>query len=341
MIVRSKAPLRISFAGGGTDVSPYPEKKGGAVLNATIDKYAYCTLVKRDDDIINAHSLDYDIMANYYKEDDLCYDGKLNLVKAAIKVLKGGSGYDLFLHSDAPVGSGLGASSTVTVALVGSFRHWLKLTLSDYDIAEVAYKIEREELKLPGGRQDQYAAAFGGFNFIEFYNDVTVVNPLRLKQETINELEYRLMLCFTGKTRLSAGIIEEQVSGYVQGKEEVTNALDHTKELAYRMKNALLLGRLDDFGQILHEGWEHKKKFSSKITNPVIDELYTEARKHGAIGGKLLGAGGGGYLLLFCEFDKKHIVAQKLEEMGGQIISFAFDFRGLQTWEVSNGAFRR
>ena len=339
MIVRSKAPLRISFAGGGTDVCPYPEEKGGAVLNTTIDKYAYCTLAKRSDDLINAHSLDYDVEAKYHQEEDLHYDGKLDLVKAAIKVLGGGTGYDLFLHSDAPPGSGLGASSTVTVALTGCFKNWLKLSFSEYDIAETAYRIEREELKLPGGRQDQYAAVFGGFNFIEFYNGVTVVNPLRLKPEIINELEYRLMLCFTGKTRLSAGIIEDQVSGYVQGKKEVARALDRTKELTYRMKNALLLGRLDDFGQLLHEGWESKKKFSAKITDPAIDEIYEEARKSGALGGKLLGAGGGGYLLLFCEFNKKHLVARKLEKIGGQIVGFAFDFRGLQTWEVGNGAF--
>lgn len=339
MIIRSKAPLRISFAGGGTDVSPYPETKGGAVLNVTIDKYAYCTLAKRMDDVINAYSLDYDILAKYSNEDDLNYDGKLDLVKAAIKVLNAGSGYDLFLHSDAPPGSGLGASSTVTVALTGCLKDWLKLSFNNYDVAEAAYRIERDELKLPGGRQDQYAAAFGGFNFVEFYDGFTVVNPLRLKPETINELEYRLMMCFTGKTRLSAGIIEDQVSGYVKGKEEIIQAMDNTKELAYQMKNALLLGRLNDLGQLLHEGWKHKKKFSTKITDPSIDELYEEARKNGVIGGKLLGAGGGGYLLLFCEFDKKHVVAQKLEKMGGKVIPFAFDFHGLQTWEVANGAF--
>lgn len=339
MIIRSKAPLRISFAGGGTDVSPYPETKGGAVLNVTIDKYAYCTLAKRPDELINAYSLDYDILAKYQNADDLSYDGKLDLVKAAIKVLNAGTGYDLFLHSDAPPGSGLGASSTMTVALTGCLKDWLKLSFSEYDIAEAAYRIERDELKLPGGRQDQYAASFGGFNFVEFYDGYTVVNPLRLKPETINELEYRLMMCYTGKTRLSAGIIEDQVSGYVKGKEEVKQAMDLTKELAYQMKNALLLGRLEDLGQLLHEGWKQKKKFSSKITDPKIDELYEEARNNGVIGGKLLGAGGGGYLLFFCKFDKKHVVSQRMEDMGGKIIPFSFDFQGLQTWGVGNGAF--
>lgn len=339
MIVRSKAPLRISFAGGGTDVSPCPETIGGAVLNTTIDKYAYCTLVKRADNLINVQSLDYDIVAKYDNADDLNYDGKLDLVKAAIKVLRAGTGYDLFLHSDAPPGSGLGASSTVTVALVGCFKHWLKRPLTEYEIAESAYRIEREELGIKGGRQDQYAATFGGFNFIEFYDGMTVVNPLRIKASVLNELEYRLMLCFTGKTRPSAGIIEDQVDGYSKGRADVTSALKNTKELAYRMKNALLLGRLDDFGKLLHEGWEQKKKFSNKITDPAIDELYAEASKAGVVGGKLLGAGGGGYLLAFCEFGKKHLVAERLEKMGGQVVDFAFDFRGVQIWEVNNGAF--
>lgn len=339
MIIRSKAPLRISFAGGGTDVSPCPETIGGAVLNTTIDKYAYCTLAKRPDSLINVRSLDYDIVAKYNTPDDLNYDGKLDLVKAAIKTLRAGTGYDLFLHSDAPPGSGLGASSTVTVALVGCINHWIQKNLTEYEIAEFAYRIEREELGIKGGRQDQYAATFGGFNFIEFYDGMTVVNPLRIKTSVLNELEYRLMLCFTGKTRLSAGIIEDQVDGFTRGKEDVTSALRKTKELAFRMKNALLLGRLEDFGMLLHEGWEQKKRFSSKITDPSIDELYEEGRKVGVLGGKLLGAGGGGYLLAFCEFDKKHHVAERLEKMGGQVINFTFDFRGVQTWEVNNGAF--
>lgn len=338
MIVRAKAPLRVSFAGGGTDVSPYPEMKGGAVLNVTIDRYAYCTLARRQDDAVNVYSLDYDILVKYDAVDDMAYDGKLDLVKAAIKVMKVRGGYDLFLHSDAPPGSGLGASSAVTVALVGCFKHWLGLPLTGYDVAEMAYRIEREELGIRGGRQDQYAASFGGFNFIEFYGEMTVVNPLRIKPEIANELEYRLMLCFTGKTRLSAGIIEEQVAGYTRGAEEVVRALDHTRDLAYRMKNSLLLGRVDDFGLLLHEGWQYKKKFSRKMTDSFIDELYAEARKNGAIGGKLLGAGGGGYLLLLSEFNKKHVVAERLEKLGGKVIDFAFDRWGLQTWEVGGCA---
>ena len=333
-IIRAKAPLRIGFGGGGTDVSPYPEERGGAVLNVTIDKYAYCSLAARDDDSVNVTSLDYDLVARYPLNDKLEYDGKLDLVKAATKVMEVKNGVDLFLHSDMPPGSGLGTSSTMTVALVGALGHWLKLTFGEYDVAELAYRIERQEAAIKGGKQDQYAASFGGFNFIEFQGGTTIVNPLRIKRELVNELEYRLMLCFTGKTRLSAGIIDDQVNGYVRKKEDVVRALDETKQLAIAMKNALLLGRIDDFGSLLHQSWQSKKRFSTKMTDPYIDELYDVARQNGALGGKLLGAGGGGYLLLLCEFDKRHIVAEKLEELGGKIVDFAFEFHGLQTWEV-------
>lgn len=285
--------------------------------------------------MINVQSLDYDIIASYHADNELQYSGKLDLVKAAIKVMKIKNGLDLFLHSDAPPGCGLGTSSTMVVALVGAFKRWLKLPFTSYDIAELAYHIERKELDMKGGRQDQYAASFGGFNFIEFLGDKTIVNPLRIRGEILNELEYRLMLCYTGKTRLSAGIIDDQVSSYRQKKEDVVRALDETKELAIAMKNALLLGQIGEFGSLLHQAWCSKKRFSTKITDPDIDELYEVARQNGSIGGKLLGAGGGGYLLLLCEFDKRHIVAAKLEQLGGKIVSFAFEFNGLQTWEVN------
>ena len=260
MITRSKAPLRVSFGGGGTDVSPYPEERGGVTLSTTIDKYAYCTLATRGDDLINVQSLDYDIIASYHANEDFQYGGKLDLVKAAIKVMKVKGGLDLFLHSDVPPGSGLGTSSTVVVALVGVFKHWLKLPLTDYDIAELAYHIERKELGMQGGKQDQYAASFGGFNFIEFFGDKTIVNPLRIEREILNELEYRLMLCYTGKTRLSAGIIDDQISSYRQKKEDVVRALDETKELAISMKNALLLGQIDEFGSLLHQTWRSEER---------------------------------------------------------------------------------
>jgi D-glycero-alpha-D-manno-heptose-7-phosphate kinase len=337
-VIRAKAPLRISFGGGGTDVPPYPEERGGAVLNATIDKYAYCSLRVRDDNLVNITSLDYNLVAKYSLADTQQeYDGKLDLVKATLKTLNVQNGVDLFLHSDAPPGSGLGASSTVTVAMVGAFKRWLNLPYSNYEIAELAYSIERLEAGIKGGRQDQYAASFGGFNFIEFQGRTTIVNPLRISAEVLNELEYRLVLCYTGMTRLSAGIIDDQVSGFVQKKEEVVRALDETKALAIAMKNALLLGQIDEFGLLMHQAWESKKMFSKRITNPDIDNLYEIARQNGAIGGKLLGAGGGGYLLCLCEFDRRHVLAKKLEEQGAKVVNFAFEFNGLQTWETNVG----
>ena len=335
MTIRSRAPLRISFGGGGTDVPPYPEERGGAVLSSTIGKYAFCTLIERLDDSINVRSLDYDIVARYNIDGELKYDGKLDLVKAAIQTMKVESGFDLFLHSDAPPGSGLGTSSALVVAIVGAFRQWLKLPLTAYDIAELAYHIERDEAGIKGGRQDQYAATFGGFNFIEFLGKTTIVNPLRIDWNTINELEYRLMLCYTGGTRLSAGILDDQVARYTERNEDVLKAFEETKQLAFDMKNALLLGKLNEFGTLMHQAWNCKKRLSSKITDSRIDELYLLARKNGAIGGKLLGAGGGGYLLFLCEFDKWHIVAEKLERAGGKIVGFTFDLRGMQSWEVS------
>jgi D-glycero-alpha-D-manno-heptose-7-phosphate kinase len=336
VLIRSKVPLRISFGGGGTDVSPYKDERGGAVLSATIDKYAYGTLKTIDERKLNVLSLDYDIMAKYHLDDDMKYDGELDLVKAVYKNLCGDDqqGCEFFIHSDAPPGSGLGSSSTMVVALIGLMVHLKKLPLTDYEIAELAYKVERIELGIKGGMQDQYAAVFGGFNFIEFGADRVIVNPLRIDRNTVNELQYHLLLCYTGRTRLSANIIDTQVGNYVKRDEDVMDAMEKIKESAIQLKNALLQNRLDDFGSLLHEAWMHKKRMAKQITNPHIDELYEIARKNGALGGKILGAGGGGYLLLYCEFDKKHIVARELEKLGGQVVEFTFESRGLQTWRV-------
>jgi D-glycero-alpha-D-manno-heptose-7-phosphate kinase len=242
------------------------------------------------------------------------------------------SGLSLFMHSDAPPGSGLGSSSTVVVALLGLFRHWLRKPMTDYELAQLAYEVERIDQGIEGGMQDQYAATFGGFNFIEFNRDAVIVNPLRIDPATLNELEYHLLLCYTGKTRRSANILRTQIEGYMTREVDVVAGLDALKETTILMKNALLLGRLDDFGALLHQAWQHKKKLADRITDSTIDELYEIARRHGALGGKISGAGGGGFLLLYCQFDKRHIVAEKLEEAGGQMVEFGFEPHGLQTW---------
>lgn len=337
MVIRSRAPLRLSFAGGGTDISPYMDERGGAVLSVTIDKYAYASLRLSDDDSISVRSLDYDVVAKYRLDDPLQFDGSLDLVKAVLKRMNSHEerqGMEFFLHTDAPPGSGLGSSSAVVIALMGLFRHWKNHPMTDYQLAELAYEIERKDLGIAGGKQDQYAAVFGGVNFIEFSSAGVVVNPLRVSPETLNELQYLSLLCYTGRTRVSDGIIRSQIEGYVQSYEEVIAAMDELKSIAVDMKNALLRNDLRDFGALLHSGWQAKKKMAGAITNPTIDEMYSVGRTHGALGGKVTGAGGGGYMLFVCEFDRKHIVAQKLEELGGQIVEFAFDRDGLQTWDI-------
>ncbi|MCG8608739.1 GHMP kinase, partial [bacterium] len=322
MIIRSKAPLRISFGGGGTDISPYMDEHGGVVLSSTIDKYAYGSLRIRDEESISVRSLDYDIVAKYHLNEEMKYDGELDLVKAVINSMKNGynKGMEFFIHSDAPPGSGLGSSSTMVVALMGLLRHLQNLPFTNYEMAELAYQIERTDLGIKGGMQDQYAAVFGGFNFIEFGSNAVIVNPLRIEPEVINELQYRLVLCYTGKTRLSANIINTQIDAYKSKQKNVLDAMAELKAITVELKNALLQRRVNDFGQLLHEAWINKKQMAKQITTSNIDTLYEAARKYGATGGKILGAGGGGYLLLFCEFDKKHVVAKRLEELGGQIV---------------------
>jgi D-glycero-alpha-D-manno-heptose-7-phosphate kinase len=338
LAIRSRAPLRISFAGGGTDVEPYPQERGGVVLSATIDKYAYATLVPRGNGQIRVESLDYDVVAKYNVDEKLPDDGELDLVKAVVRTLGGGQGLDLFVHTDAPPGSGLGSSSAMVVALIGAFLHWLGRSMDEYAVARLAYRIERVELGVPGGWQDQFAAAFGGFNFIELLGDDIVVNPLRIKRTTLNELQYRLLLCYTGRTRLGGHILDRQIAAYVHKEQDAVAALDSIKEITIAMKNALLQARLNDFGQLLHQEWQQKKRLTSGITDEAIDTLYDAGRQAGAIGGKLLGAGGGGYLLFLCPFEKKHRIAQALEEAGGQVVPFNFDLRGLQVWEAREEA---
>jgi D-glycero-alpha-D-manno-heptose-7-phosphate kinase len=326
--------LRISFCGGGTDVPPYPQERGGVVLSTTINKYAYATLIPSEGEGFTVRSLDYNVVAKYDTPADLLYNGELDLVKAALRWMGVRGGLRLFLHSDAPPGSGLGSSSTMAVALVGLLRRYLKRPMTDYEIAEAAYTIERKELGIQGGMQDQYAAAFGGFNFIEFNPQSVIVNPLRIPQDTLHELEYRLVLCYTGRTRLSANILKDQVESYRQGREEVMDALDRMKRLTIEMKNALLTGRLDDFGALLHEAWVQKKRLAKQVTSPEIERMYEVALQTGAVGGKILGAGGGGYILFFCDFEKKHLLTGALEKLGGEVVEFGFDHDGLRTWDV-------
>ncbi len=336
-LVRAKAPLRISFAGGGTDVPPFPEREGGCVLSSTINRYAWGTLRPRTDGQICINSRDFGVSLAYASRDHLTYDGQMDLAKAAINRLAGEhtDGYDLFLHSDAPPGSGLGSSSAMMVVLVGLLKEFHGLPLTDYEIAETAYTIERVDLGIQGGLQDQYAAAFGGFNFIEFLADRVVVNSLKISDDIKNELEYNMLLCHTGKVRLSTNIIEDQVRRYEDAESDTAAALKELKVLTTEMKNALLRRKMDEFGSLLDLEWQHKKRMSPRISSPELDELYSVARREGALGGKITGAGGGGYMLLYCGFERKHEISQVLTGLGCQIQDVALEPLGLQTWRVN------
>lgn len=335
MIIRARAPLRISFAGGGTDVSPYTEEHGGLVLNATINKYSLASLQALSQPEIVVHSLDYDVVAKYDVDAPLPPGGRLQLVTAAINRLvpdRAAGGLAVYLQTDAPPGSGLGSSSSLVVALVGLFRRWQGLPLRRRQIAELAYTIERHDVGIPGGRQDQYAATYGGFNLMTFNSRGTTVEPLRLPRSTIDELSVNLLLCYTGKTRTSAGIIAAQVANYLARKPNVERAMAQLKEIAAEMRNALLAARLDTFGELLHQAWLNKQQMAAQIVTPEIEELYTVARRAGALGGKISGAGGGGFMMFYCPFDRRHHVAAALEARGAKVVDYQFEFRGLHTW---------
>jgi D-glycero-alpha-D-manno-heptose-7-phosphate kinase len=333
--IRARAPLRVSFAGGGTDVPPFPELEGGCILSATIDRYAHGSLVPRTDRIVTIESVDFKTTTEMTLDSEILCDGSLDLIKAAVRRFgrDGTNGYDLVLRSSAPPGSGLGSSSTMMVALTGLLAEHYGAGMGLYRTAELAYAIEREDLGIAGGMQDQYAATFGGFNFIEF-SDRVLVNPLRIRDEIVMELELSLLLCFTGITRDSARVIEDQTHRATSGAGDTLAGLRAQKELAVAMKAALLTGELNDFGALLGEAWSQKKRMSPFISNEHIDELYELALNKGALGGKITGAGGGGYILLYCDFTKKHRVMEALEFAGADVSEFAFDSRGLTTWQA-------
>jgi D-glycero-alpha-D-manno-heptose-7-phosphate kinase len=305
------------------------------VLSATITRYAHATLQPRIDGRIRVESLDLGTALEYGPEDRVDHNGKLGLVTAAIRriaQLEEPRGIDLFLHTAAPPGSGLGASSALIVSLIGVLADYHKLTLSDYELAQLAWEVERIDLGLKGGLQDHYAATFGGFNFMEFGADSVVVNPLRIKPTILNELESNLLLCFTGATRAGDHIIDDQTKRYESSEEEAVAGLRMQKELASSMKEALLRGRLSEFGQLMGTAWEYKKRLSPRITTPTIDEAYAEALKEGALGGKVTGAGGGGFMLFYCRPGSHHAVAERLRLLGLEPTEFAFDHDGLRTW---------
>ena len=338
MIYRSKAPLRIGLAGGGTDVSPYSDKFGGAILNATISLYAYANIEPLKENKIIIEALDRNEEQGFTCVSSLPINGTLDLLKGVYnRIWKDYSlpltGFKLSTFVDAPAGSGLGTSSTLVVAIIGAFVEWLKLPLGDYDIAHYAYQIEREDLKLAGGKQDQYAAMFGGVNFMEFYEgDKVIVNPLRIKPDYMHELENNLVLYFTNNSRESAAIINEQVKNVNNENKKSIDAMHQLKEQARMMKEALLKGKLDEFGEILDFGFTQKRNMAHNVSNSRIEEIYEAAKKAGATGGKISGAGGGGFMIFYCPGNTSYAVNHVLGKFGGEVRNYTFTKYGLTTW---------
>jgi D-glycero-alpha-D-manno-heptose-7-phosphate kinase len=340
MIIRSKAPLRIGLAGGGTDLEVYSDLYGGAILNATISMYAYATILPRRDGKIFFHALDRDIHLEVASADQIpIIDGLYLHAGVYHKVIKEFNqrplSFDLTTLVDAPPGSGLGSSSTLVVAILGAFSEWLKLPLGEYDTARLAYEIERIDLNMAGGKQDQYAATFGGVNFMEFYKDnKVIVNPLRISESILNELAYNLILYNTETSRLSSAIIETQKQNILQNKSSSVEAMHGIKEQAIMMKEALLRGEFNKIGEILDFGWKHKRRMADGITNPRLDEIYETAIRAGATGGKISGAGGGGFMVLYCPGNTRGQVIKALAPYGGQVKRYDFTTTGLRTWRL-------
>ena len=332
--------MRLGLAGGGTDVSPFSDIYGGCILNATISLYAYCDIVPRQDGKIIFITEDRGERFESVSKRELPMDGNLDLLKAIYnRVIKDfdlpAQSFELHTFVDAPAGSGLGTSSTLVVAVLGAFVQWLSLPLAEYDIASLAYSIEREDLCLAGGKQDQYAATFGGFNFMEFYSDnKVIVNPLRIKDKIINELSSNIVLFYTSTSRDSAAIIERQQKNVISNNTKSIDAMQQLKKQAVLMKEALLKNDLDKIGDILNLGWEYKRQMASGISTNLFEDVYRAALEAGARGGKISGAGGGGYIFFYCPDCVRYKVIDVLNNFGGKVRRFEFTKEGLQTWQM-------
>jgi len=341
VIVRARAPLRLGLAGGGTDVSPYCDTFGGYVLNATIDRYAYAVIKTLDQPIVRLVATDQQIEKRKTITEPLILNGKLDLHKAVynemIQRYNAGQPIPLELNTfcDAPAGSGLGSSSTLVVVMVRAFAELLNLPLDDYTIAQLAYKIERIDCGLQGGRQDQYSATFGGFNFMEFYADNrAVINSLRVKNWIICELEASLVLFYTGVSRESAKIIADQSSNLQAGFKDTLDAMHDIKREALLMKECLLKGDFAGIVESMRQGWESKKRSAKTVSTPHIEEIYRAAIGAGALAGKVSGAGGGGYMMFFVPPERRMEVIRVLNRFKGQVSNCHFTKHGTQAWRI-------
>lgn len=341
MLVRARAPLRLGLAGGGTDVSPYCDEHGGCILNATIDRYAYAVIKTLDEPCVRFISTDQQKSRSFPLQAEFPLDGELDLHKAVyneiVRTFNDGRPIALELSTfcDAPAGSGLGSSSTLVVAMLKAFVELLNIPLDDYSQSHLAYKIERVDCNLQGGRQDQYAATFGGFNFMEFYaNDRAVINPLRIRSDFICELEASLVLFYTGVSRESARIIADQSSNVKSGSVVAIEAMHALKREAVTMKECLLRGDFAGIVESMRGGWESKKRSAKTVSNPRIEEVYAAACAAGALAGKVSGAGGGGFMMFFVPPDKRMDLIRTLGRFEGQVSNCHFTKHGTQSWRV-------
>jgi len=328
MTIISRAPVRISFGGGGTDLASYYEKYGGVVVSAAINKYFYTVLELREDERIQLISSDLQINLTVRDFYDLKFGEGLDIPVAVIKHFGVERGMNMFMASEIPPGTGLGSSGAVTVNIINVINHLEHLNMGKQEIAETAYHIEHDELGMPIGKQDEYAAAFGGLNFMRFERDRITVEPLQIKEEAKQRLEEDIMLFFTGRTRQSSHILKSQDESCRDDEGLVIESLHNIKRIALEVKKALEEGDLRRFGELLHESWENKKKLAHGISNERIDSIYNTALQKGAVGGKLTGAGGGGYMMLYCEKRYQKDVQKALEGLGMQRIFFRFDMHG-------------
>ena len=342
--VRARAPVRIDLAGGWTDVAQFAEPQPGAVVNAAISIYSYATISRQEEAVAAArrglkdggnltiYSADFDVFVQAKNIKKLEYDGQVDLVKAAVRRMGLPVGFDIITRSNAPAGCGLGTSATMGVALLAALAEISKKKMLPYEVAELASDIEKSDLGIRGGKQDHYASALGGFNFMEFFGERVRFASLPVPADAQLELQKNLVLCYTGKSRLSGDIHAHVAAAYESGEAATCGAIERLKEIACSVKEALMHGQLDRFAELLSENWENQKRLHPSVTNDQIEKLFETARGAGAIGGKACGAGGGGCLLFYATPDREHVLRGALEKAGVQVIDFEFTNRGIETW---------
>jgi D-glycero-alpha-D-manno-heptose-7-phosphate kinase len=336
MLIRSRAPIRIDLAGGWTDVSPFADREGGAVVNVALNRYTYTSVRPRSDRTVHLRSDDYAQEVESTAVDLLVYDGRLDLAKAALKRLRVDGGIDIATRSDAPPGSGLGTSAAMAVAILGAVDAFQEGAREPSEVAALAHLLEVEELGIAGGKQDQLAAALGGINFLEFGAGTPVSTPLQVRPGVINELEKRLVLCYSGISRLSGDIIQRVQQAYLAEEPSTCGALRTMRDLARALRPALDAGDVEELGPILRENWRCQRALHRSVSNAEVDALFAIAEHHGALGGKACGAGGGGCLVFFAADGAERGLRDALAGSGAQIIDFNIDRAGLQVWRIDS-----